>query len=99
MGPFDIVLIHEGNRIGHRVSQHMPVMQLIDEAAALFRLQPPDVVLLLFGMHPRTLPRENRLSDSPRVEPGATIMVFSIIANARQYGGGPISTPTIIGRS
>jgi hypothetical protein len=86
-GCFDITLIHEGNRIRHRVTQHMPVMQLTDEAAALFRLNPPDVVLLLFGIYPRTLPRENRLSDPPRVEPGGTVMVFNIINHARQQGG------------
>ncbi len=74
---FDITLIFEGNRIGHRVDQHMPVMQLAEEAAVLFRLNPPDVILLLFGMHPRTLPRENRISDPPRVENGATVMVFN----------------------
>ena len=31
-GPFDIFLIHEGNRIGHRVSPHMPVTQLMGVA-------------------------------------------------------------------
>ena len=85
-GSFEITLIYEGNRIGHQVTQHMPVMQLVEEAGALFRLHPSAVVLLLFGMHPRTLPRENRLSDPPRVEHGATVLVFNVIPNAMQQG-------------
>jgi hypothetical protein len=44
----------------------------------------------LFGMMPQTLLRANRLSDPPRVGPGATVLIFSIAGGARRSGGHPI---------
>jgi hypothetical protein len=96
-GSFEITLIYEGHRIGHRVTEHMPVVQLIGEAAALFHLHASDVLLLLFGIHPRTIPRENRLSDPPRVENGATVMVFTIIQPRQQGGYLPPAQPAALG--
>jgi hypothetical protein len=65
----------------------MFVTQLVEEAAMIFQLVAEDLVLLLFGMVPRTLSRSNRISDSPRVGPGATVLIFCIA------GGPKISGP------
>jgi hypothetical protein len=53
---FDINLTYEGNLQRHRVSQHMSVSQLVEEAANLFQLIPGELVLMLFGLIPHTLP-------------------------------------------
>jgi hypothetical protein len=46
---FELTLIHEGNRVGHQVTEHLPVMTLIEEASTISRLHSPDVILMLFG--------------------------------------------------
>jgi hypothetical protein len=70
----------------------MFVDQLAVEAADVFQINAVDVLLMLFGMHPRTLSRNNRLSDSPRVGPGSTILVLCIAGHAMNMGGrGPMN--------
>jgi hypothetical protein len=85
-GNFDITLSYEGTRVQHQVSENMAVEQLTGEAAKIFRLNAPEVVLLLYGMIPRTLPRGGRISDSPRVVPGSTILVFYVIVPRNPQG-------------
>jgi hypothetical protein len=67
----------------------MYVSQLVEEAANLFHLIPGELVLMLFGMIPHTLSRGNRISDPPRVGPGATVLIFRITGGARMTGGNP----------
>jgi hypothetical protein len=86
-GDYLINLTYEGNLVRHQVNQHMMVEQLVRDAADLYQLNAPDMILMLFGMHPQTLSRNNRLSDPPRVGPGATVLVFCIAGHARNMGG------------
>jgi hypothetical protein len=90
---YEINLTYEGRLSRHRVSQHMLVEQLITAAANEYHLNPIDLVLMLFGMNPQTLNRQNRLSDPPRVGPGATVLVFCIAGHARDMGGHLHPTP------
>jgi hypothetical protein len=62
---FEISLTYEGALQRHRVTQHMFVSQLAEEAATIFHLFAGDLVLLLFGMVPHMLSRLNRISDPP----------------------------------
>ncbi len=84
---FEINLTYEGSLQHHRVTQHMFVTQLAAEAAMIFRLVANDLVLLLFGMMPRTLSRSNRISDSLRVGPEATVLIFCIAGGPRMSSG------------
>ncbi len=86
-GEYAINLTYEWNLQRHHVNQHMMVEQLVEEAANLYNLDAMDLILMLFGMHPQTLLRPNRLSDPPRVGPGATVLVFCIAGHARNMGG------------
>ncbi len=90
---FDINLTYEGNLHRHRVSQHMSVTQLVEEAAHLFQLIPGELVLMLFGLIPHTLIRGNRISDPPRVGPGSMVLIFRIAGGARMTGGNPAGQP------
>jgi hypothetical protein len=54
----------------------MTVVQLSAEAAAIFQINAPELILLLFGIVPRTLPRDGRISDPPRLVPGSTVHVL-----------------------
>ncbi len=56
----------------------MMVGQLAMMAAAIFNLDSPTVVLLLFGMTPHTLDKKVFLRGPPRVGPNATVMVFVV---------------------
>ncbi len=87
---FEINLTYEGALHRYRVTQHMFVVQLAEEAATIFHLVAGDLILLLFGMVPQTLSRSNRLSDPPRVGPGATVLVYRIAGGARATGGNPL---------
>ncbi len=85
--PFSIILVHdEGERVQHNAWSDMAVAQLTQDAARIFGLPPPmtSIILMLFGMNPRTLNVGGRLSDPPRLEDGATILVFRV--------GAPVST-------
>jgi hypothetical protein len=86
-GKFDITLSYEGNRVHHQVAEHMPVAQLSAEAAAIFQINAPEVILLLYGIIPRTLPRDGRISDPPRIVPGSTVLVFFVTAPGHGPGG------------
>jgi hypothetical protein len=84
---FRISLTYEGISRQHEVDRYLPVTQLVSDAATMFRINSDDVTLMLFGMHPQTLVRSNRISDPPRVGPGAIVLVFCIAGGARQQGG------------
>jgi hypothetical protein len=92
-GEYTINLTFEGHMQRHRVTQHMLVDQLSIEAANLFQINAPDVLLMLFGMNPRTLARQNRLSDPPIVGPGATVLVLCIAGHAMNMRGYGLTTP------
>ena len=85
-GDYVINLTYEGHLTRHQVNQHMLVEELATEAANTYHLNGIDLVLMLFGMNPQTLLRQNRLSDPPRVGPGATVLVFCIAGYARRMG-------------
>jgi hypothetical protein len=78
--PFSILLIYEGERVQHVAWSDMAVAQLTQDAAQIFSLPPPitSIILMLFGMHPRTLQLGGKLSDPPRVMDGSTILVFRV---------------------
>ncbi len=87
-GEYLINLTYEGQLVRHQVNQQMMVEQLIRDAADLYQLNALDLILmLLFVMNPQTLSRNSRLSDPPRVGPGATVLVFCIAGHARNMGG------------
>jgi hypothetical protein len=86
---FDITLIYEGDRVRHQVAAHMPVAELSAEAAAIFQINAADVILLLYGIIPRTLPRNGRISDPPRVIAGSTVLVFCVATPGHGQGGYP----------
>jgi hypothetical protein len=92
-GDYVINLTYEGHLTKNHVGQHMLVEQLATEAAGVYNLNAIDLILMLFGMNPQTLPRQNRLSDPPRVGPGATVLVFCIAGHARRMGGHLHPTP------
>jgi hypothetical protein len=61
----------------------MRVSYLNDDAAAIYRLDARDLVLMLFGMNPHTLASQGRLSDPPpAVGPGSTVLIFNIAGMA-----------------
>jgi hypothetical protein len=84
---FEIVLTFEGHVHRHQVHRHMFVSQLAEESAAIFHLHEQDLTLMLFGMIPRTLSREKRISEPPPVGPGATVLIFNIQRHERIPGG------------
>jgi hypothetical protein len=88
---FEINLVHEGQRIRTTVTTHMRVLQLRDNAASLLGLEPLDLILVVFGMNPRTLglTEYSLLSDSPPVLPEATILIFRVGGSARNHGVPP----------
>jgi hypothetical protein len=92
-GDYVINLTYDGHLTMHHVDQHMLVEELATEAAHVYGLNAFDLILMLFGMNPQTLPRQNRLSDPPRVSPGATVLIFSIANHAGHKGGKLHSTP------
>jgi hypothetical protein len=97
ISPFGINLIYEGRTVGHQVTTHMRVIQLALDAAAIFGLNYQDLILMLFGMIPHTLPitPHGLLSDPPTVGPGATVLVFRVGGDpARNQGGGTSHTMT-----
>ncbi len=69
-GEFEINLTYEESFQRHRVAQHMFVTQLAEEAAVIFRLVADDLVLLLFGMAPRTLSGGPRMQGGPNLGQG-----------------------------
>ncbi len=75
---FDIALVHEGQTQRHRVHETMAVVQLVEEAAGIFYLDPRVVVLMLFTATPATLDRARDLTGPPRVGPNSTVMVFAV---------------------
>jgi hypothetical protein len=62
----------------------MRVSYLRDDAAQIFRLNAQDLVLMLFGLFPRTLEPQGRLSDTPSLGPESTVLVFNIAGMANQ---------------
>jgi hypothetical protein len=84
---FGIILSYEGESRHHHVTQHMFVSQLVEDAARIFQLPAGDLLLFLFGMVPRILSRQNRLSDSPRVGAGSTVLVCRISPVSQSPGG------------
>jgi hypothetical protein len=81
---YDINLSFEGHLVRHSVSRDIWVRQLRDDAARIYYLIPQDLVLVLFGMNPHSLVIQNQLFDPPRVDPGATVLVFDV-----RGSGGP----------
>ena len=71
--------------------------ELSEDAAMIYHLNAPDLVLVLFGMHPRTLVPQGRLSDPPPVAPGSTVMIFNVAGMGRNHAANnpvpPIALP------
>jgi hypothetical protein len=72
----------------------MRVSHLQDDAAAIYGLTARDLVLVLFGMNPHTLPPLGRISDPPPVTPGSTVLIFNIagLSTGAPYPFRPIPT-------
>ncbi len=66
-GKFDINLTFAGRVVRHEVSADMRVSYLRDDAAQIYQLNTQDLVLMLFGLFPRTLDPQGRLSDPPQL--------------------------------
>jgi hypothetical protein len=77
-GDYSITLTFDGQLCQHRVTADMAVLTLIRDAAQIYGLVALDVILVLFGMLPRSLVRGKLLADPPQVNPGATILVFNV---------------------
>jgi hypothetical protein len=73
---FKITLICTGRNVRRQVYESMAVAVLMEEAGAIFGLDPSYIVLMLFTLTPMTLPR-NGLISGPRVEENATVFVFT----------------------
>ncbi len=84
---FKITLTHEGMSRVHEVDRYLPVRQLVSDAATIFRINSDDIILMLFGMVPHTLDRNNRISDPPRIGPGAIVLVFCVPGGVKISGG------------
>jgi hypothetical protein len=93
-GRFDINLTFEGRVVRHEVAADMRVSYLQDDAAAIYELTARDLVLVLFGMNPHTLPPQGRISDPPPVTPGSTVLIFNIagMSTGAPYPLRPIQT-------
>jgi hypothetical protein len=72
---FDINLTFEGYLVRQQVTTHMRVYLLADIAAAIYNLNAQELILMLFGMIPRTLTLQGKLSD-PVVECVAALMTI-----------------------
>jgi hypothetical protein len=90
---YHIALVYEGMRIQIQVYQDMPVNDLMRQAGENFQLDSDCIVLVLFGLHPRTLSRDSLISDPPPVHEGATVMVFFVRTQATAYTGGNVPSP------
>jgi hypothetical protein len=75
---FTVTLTFDGQLCQHRVTADMAVLTLVRDAAQIYGLVALDVILVLFGMLPRSLVRGKLLSDPPQVNPGSTILVFNV---------------------
>jgi hypothetical protein len=56
----------------------MPILTLMEEAGAIFGLDPAQIILMLFSLTPVTLDRSGLISGPPRVAPNSTVFVFAI---------------------
>jgi hypothetical protein len=96
---YEINLTFEGRIARHEVTPDMLVSELSEDAAMIYHLNAPDLVLVLFGMHPRTLVPQGRLSDPPPVAPGSTVMIFNIAGMGRNHAANypvpPIALPVV----
>jgi hypothetical protein len=89
---YEIFLSFEGRTVKHIVSRDMWVRELRDDAARIYHLVSQDLILVLFGMNPRSLVIQNQLSDPPQVGPGATVLIFNILGGGRPDP--PLNPPT-----
>ena len=78
---YDIFLIYNGQDVRHQVYESMPILQLVREAGARFRLDWTQIILMLFSMTPVTLDRNGLISGPPRVGENARVFVFVINAS------------------
>jgi hypothetical protein len=76
---FQILLVYNGQTVGHQVYDSMPILTLMEEAGAIYGLDPAWIILILFSLTPVTLNRNGLVSGPPRVEAGATVFVFEVV--------------------
>jgi hypothetical protein len=100
---FQISLTYEGQSVlqVHHVWGIMGIRQLIDEAEAIFGLNPPSILLVLVSLGAATLHRDSAISGPPAVRPGSNVMVLCIcpthpklrrLGNGCDFGAPPMST-------
>jgi hypothetical protein len=74
-GDYLIYLSFDGRRVEHRVTPHMMVAELAQNAADVFGLDSHGLVLVLFGMQPHTLHYQRRLQDPPPLMLGGMLVI------------------------
>jgi hypothetical protein len=80
---FQIILVYNGQSVNHQVYDSMPILTLMEEAGAIFGLDPAWIILMLFSLTPVTLRRDGLVSGPPRVQAGATVFVFEVIVSGQ----------------
>ncbi len=74
--PYPIMLICEGQSVTHLVWPAMGINQLVEDAGAIFGIDPEGITLLLAGGIPEVLRRNSTIYGPPRVAPGLSVMVL-----------------------
>ena len=90
---FQILLIYNGQTVGHQVYDSMPILTLMEEAGAIYGLDPAWIILMLFSLTPVTLRRDGLVSGPPRVEAGATVFVFEVVIPGQRLQGNLVPIP------
>jgi hypothetical protein len=75
---YEILLIYSGTTVVHRVWESMGISQLAMEAAAIFNLDPCEIILVLFSNSPTTLQRSATIFGPPWIVPGSRVMIFHV---------------------